>query len=214
MTRRPVAALLGLLALTGHSQAAAQERPPDFRVYVWGEASADFRERLDAYAKLRTELERGLPPLQITGDARELVQRVKTLRERLRAARRHAKVGDIFTPAVGTAFRQMFQAQTNTLTCAALADENPGALGLHINGTYPTHQPFSTMPANVLAALPRLPDDIEYRLEGRHLMLLDMRARMLVDVLPSAVLCGGQLPEWLPPSGGRSTADQNRVNGM
>ena len=34
-------------------------------------------------------------------------------------------------------------------------------------------KPLSTVPPNILVALPRLPDDIQYRFLGRHLILLD-----------------------------------------
>jgi len=37
--------------------------------------------------------------------------------------------------------------------------------------------------------LPRLAEDIEYRLLGDNLILLDTRARLVVDRMPSAILC-------------------------
>jgi hypothetical protein len=74
-------------------------------------------------------------------------------------------------------------------TCAALHDDNPGALPLPINGTYPTHQPLSTVPANVLAALPPLPEDVEYRFAQRVLFLFDTRAGVIVDRMPAALVC-------------------------
>ena len=43
------------------------------------------------------------------------------------------------------------------------------------------------MPINILAALPKLPDDIEYRFLGRHLVLHDTRANMILDRIPCAV---------------------------
>jgi hypothetical protein len=180
--------VLGIGPLTA-SGTQTDQRAPDFKVQIWGEVSIEFRERLDAYAELRRKLERGLPPLRVTDDARELVERVRKLGERIRAARRSAKEGDVLTPAVSAAFRKALAAETNATTCAALLDENPGKMGLHINDTYPTHEPFSTMPPNVLAALPRMPEDIEYRLEGHDLLLLDMRARLVIDRMTFAVRC-------------------------
>jgi hypothetical protein len=37
--------------------------------------------------------------------------------------------------------------------------------------------------------LPPMPDDIEYRLEGQHLLLIDMRARLVIDRMTFAVQC-------------------------
>ena len=191
MIRLVLVALLPFLTLGRPTPSSwqADQRAPNFRVQVWGEVPSGFQERIDAYAELRRELERGLPPLRVTADAGEIVQRVRRLGEKLRAARRDAKAGDLFTPTVSAALKNALGTQTNPTTCAALFDDNPGPLALRINATYPTHQPWSTMPANILAVLPRLPDDIEYRMEGHHLLLVDMRARLLVDVMRFAIQC-------------------------
>ena len=53
------------------------------------------------------------------------------------------------------------------------------------------------MPPNVLAALPRLPDDIEYRFMGRDLILLDTRANVIIDRVPDALLGISHGPGWL-----------------
>jgi hypothetical protein len=169
----------------------AQERTPDFRVQVWGDAGVDFDLRMRSYAGLRGQLERGLPPLRSTDDAKEILARVNALAKRIRAARSHAREGDIFGSAIAVEFKKALGVQTDPITCVALFDDNPGAIGIKINGTYPEHKPLSTMPANVLAVLPRLPEDIEYRFAGRHLLLFDTRARVLIDRMPSAIQCSG-----------------------
>ena len=169
--------------------ARPQDRPPDFRVQIWGEVSAEFGQRIRSYADLRSELERDLPPLRSTDVAAEIIERERILAKRIRAARAKAREGDIFTAAVSVEFRKALQTQMNALTCQAVFDDNPGPLRVRINGTYPEHKPVSTMAPNVLDALPRLPPDIEYRFLGRHLILVDTRAQLLVDRMPSAILC-------------------------
>jgi len=170
-------------------QAASQERPPDFRVQIWGDISAEFSARMRSYTDLRTELERGLPPRVVTEDAAAILSRTRALAKRMRAARAQARPGDIFTPDAGEQFRKALQIQIDAATCAALFDDNPGSSTLPINGTYPTHHPLSTMPPNILAALPPLPEDVEYRFAGRQLFLLDTRANIVIDRLPSATVC-------------------------
>ena len=66
----------------------------------------------------------------------------------------------------------------------------PDSSRIRINGTYPEDKPLSTVPPNILAVLPRLPDDIQYRFLGRHLILLDTRANVILDRIPFAI----QLP--------------------
>jgi hypothetical protein len=45
------------------------------------------------------------------------------------------------------------------------------------------------VPGTILAALPALPDDVEYRFLGRHLILLDVRAGVILDRIPYAIRC-------------------------
>jgi hypothetical protein len=104
-------------------------------------------------------------------------------------ARADARRGDIFTPTISREFKKVL-VQTDDTTWADIVDDNPGEFSTRINGSYPEKKPFSTVPANILAALPRLPDDVEYRFLGRHLILLDTRASVIVDWIPYAMGCG------------------------
>ena len=56
-----------------------------------------------------------------------------------------------------------------------------------VNATYPESQPLPTMPPNLLASLPKLPEDLEYRIIGRHLILRDVHANIIVDYIPNAI---------------------------
>jgi hypothetical protein len=51
----------------------------------------------------------------------------------------------------------------------------------------PEGKAVSTMPPNILASLPKLAHDIEYRFVERHLILLDRRARVILDRIPYAI---------------------------
>jgi hypothetical protein len=66
---------------------------------------------------------------------------------------------------------------------ASLMDENPMAARVAINERYPDTVPMSTMPPDVLAALPSLPSDLEYRFVGNRLILLDIRSHFVIDVV-------------------------------
>ena len=56
-----------------------------------------------------------------------------------------------------------------------------------IDGIYPEGKPFSTMPGTVLATLPALPDAIDDRFLGRHRILFDVRAGVILDRIPFAI---------------------------
>jgi hypothetical protein len=160
---------------------------PDFKVQVWGYIVADFSARVWEYFELRSELEKGLPSLRVTDDPAEIRRAVRALAKRIRVARAGAKQGDMFTPTISVEFRNALILEMDTNTWAAIMDDNPGEFSNKINGTYPEEKPLSTVPPNVLAVLPRLPDDIQYRFLGRHLILLDTRASVILDRIPLAI---------------------------
>ena len=188
----PVIALIVLGALPGYPQtpkSSADPNTPLFKVEVWGDAAVDFRTRVGSYTKLRGELEKGLPVEKVTSDPAEIRMVSRALAERIRKARAKAKQGDIFTPAIRAAFRKALLLEMNPSTWAAVMDDNPGDFSVQINGTYRDGKPFSTVPSSILAALPMLPDEVEYRFLGRHLILFDTRASVILDRIPYAIKC-------------------------
>src|SRR5687767_14418007 len=162
---------------------------PTFRVQIWGDIAADFNARIELYLELRRSLEKGLPPLTVTEDPADIWRAEIALARRIRVARAAARAGDFFTPDIRAEVRKVMVAVTDVRTRVAIMDENPGAFSTRINGTYPKERPVSTVPANILALLPRLPDDIQYRFLGPHLVLHDIRANVILDRLPCAIRC-------------------------
>lgn len=183
------------LASTAGLHASPNQTPqrPDFKVQIWGDAAQTFIARMNAYADLRGKLEKGLRALAVTDKPVEILQAENALAARIRVARAKAKRGDIFSRRVRTAFRTALRAETDAGTCAALRDDgNPGDFTYQINGTYPKREPLSTVPPNLLAALPELPDDVHYRFLGRDLVLHDTRANIIIDEIPDAIRCVGR----------------------
>jgi hypothetical protein len=52
-----------------------------------------------------------------------------------------------------------------------------------VNQPYPANLPLVSVPAKLLAQLPMLPEELEYRLVDRRLLLRDRDANLVVDVL-------------------------------
>jgi len=194
MSFRP--ALFILLATVLLSAGASAQTPApearekaDFRVEVWGIAAADFDARMLIYSELRADLQRGLQPLRLTDEPREILKAEHALAERIRAVRSGVRGGEIFTPEISSAFRNALVSETRASTCASILDDNPGAFSYQINDTYPKRRPLSTVPPGILMLLPRLPADVEYRFLGRHLILHDTRANVILDRIPRAIAC-------------------------
>jgi hypothetical protein len=158
--------------------------------------AADFSRRVGSYAGLRSQLENGLVALAVTDDPAAIRKAVRALAERIRVARAAARQGDIFTPAISVELRKALRREMSAGTWKAIMEDKPGEISLQINETYAEGQPVSTVPPNILAALPRLPNDIEYRFVRCQLILIDTRARLIIDRLPDAIPC-------VPPRAGR-----------
>ena len=184
-----LAVALLMCASAGYTQTTSAANPPDFRVQIWGDIAAVFSARIDEYLNLRRALEQGLPPLTVTDNPAEILHAELALATRIQAARAGARQGDIFTREIRADFRRVLLLETDSWTRAAIMDENPGAFSSRINRTYPKERSVSTVPANILAALPRLPDDIQYRFLGPHLVLHDIRANIILDRIPCAIRC-------------------------
>lgn len=153
---------------------------------------ADFNTRVSSYFDLRSEMEKGLPPMTVTDDPGEIRRKVLALAERIRQARAGAKEGDIFSRTISVEFKKALRQEVNPSTWVDVMDDNPGEFRAEINDSYPERKPLSTVPPNILAALPRLPQDIQYRFLGRHLILFDLRASLIIDRIPFAIQCAGE----------------------
>ena len=164
---------------------------PDFQLQVWGDPVTSFTTRVNGYSDLRARLESHLPPVTITHDTRQIRRGQRSLAKAIRLARPGAMQGEFFTTGAGAEFKQALGVVMTAPICAVIMDDNPGAFRHRIDGTYPEGKTLSTMPGVVLARLPRLPDDIEFRFLGRHLILHDVRANTIIDRLPFAIVAAG-----------------------
>ena len=200
------------LAPTGAAQTPANPDPtkPDFSITVQGtfdaETTAEFIRRVEDYDALRARLEDGLPPLVVTTNADEIESFEHSLADRLRHARGKRR-GQLFTPTMEGQLKRMLAARADAATIAALMEDGPGEFDVDVNDTYSKKYALATMPPNLLLALPDLPKDLEYRFVGRHLILRDARANMIIDEIPYAIRCRDCVPE--PEEEGDDDDDDN-----
>ena len=151
---------------------------------------AEFNERVTAYTALHQKLEATLPGLPNETTPEVIYNHQNALAQLIVQARKGAKQGDIITPATQLVFRQVlarvFKGQEGRELKASILDENPGNVGLQVNRRYPDEIPLSTVPPQVLSALPKLPKDLEYRFIGDRLILLDVHAHIIADYMDKA----------------------------
>lgn len=170
-------------------QAQTAQGPP--RVNVDAALSVEFTKRAQEYLELHQKAVGQLPRLSKETTPEEIDKHQRALARAIQQMRPNAKPGDIFTRDVRAYLRRqlerVFAGPEGRKLEATIMDENPGPIRLRVNGRYPDTVPLATMPPQVLAALPKLPDELEFRFIGDRLILLDVPAHLVVDFIEDAL---------------------------
>lgn len=155
-----------------------------------GAATLEFKKRIDAYMKIHNEAEGKVPNLKKTDDPKEISDREKALGQMIMTLRANAQPGDVFAPDYQPYFIKIVQDDFKGRSAAdrkAMISELPAKMKIDINTVYPTTQPLETFPPALLSKLPDLPPELEYRIVGRSLLLRDVKANLIVDILRDVV---------------------------
>jgi hypothetical protein len=147
-----------------------------------------FLQRVDDYVALHRRVEAQLPPQVVTSDLDALLAPRPAMVRAMRKARPAARQGDIFTPSVAAYFRTTIggtlQRHRITDLLDIIEEENTVHTPPAVNGEYPAGRAIPPMPPCLLAALPRLPEEVQYSFIGADLILWDLHAGMIVDYVP------------------------------
>lgn len=166
--------------------------PGPLRLSAEPDPERQFLRSVESYVTLRQQVERRFPPVEVSVDV-DTVQRATDARlAAIRHARSGAQTGDIFNARVTELFRarirQSFAIRAHDVS--ELIDEmNEGGsrwLPAVVNGRFSWKTAVAT-PPHVIAVLPDLPPDLQYRFVGPDLVLVDIRASIIVDILPRAL---------------------------
>ena len=146
----------------------------------------DFEKRVGEYLKLRKVAGEKVPHLKTTDAPERISDHEKSLAGRIREARPNAQPGNIFTPEIYAEFRRLMGLAMPTSEDAAriaksLKRAEPVRLKLHVNDAYPGNIPLQSMPPSLISGLPKLPPELEYRIAGHDLVILDRDANLVVD---------------------------------
>ena len=181
MNRCAIIAALALAVIASSQQAPAPNSTAPLK---------DFETRVSAYMKTHRAAEADVSALRKTASAEEITKRQAELAVSLRE-HRPAKQGDIFTPEIATEFRRLvaitMKGPAATRVKKSLKSAEPVELSLKVNDTYPERAPLQSTPPTLLMTLPKLPPELEYRVVGRALILLDVKAGILVDFIPDLI---------------------------
>lgn len=153
---------------------------------------ADFLKRVDEYVALRNRLADAIGPIDETKSQAEITLRAATLASNVKLERAQAKQGDIFTPEVATILATLIHQEDSRRpdsvreTREDQQEELPDFIP-QVNEIYPTTYPLATFPPKLLPLLPKLPEQVEYRIVQHYLILRDVEANLIVDFMPHAV---------------------------
>lgn len=154
-----------------------------------------FTAAVDNYVAMHRRVERSIGPIQLNSTAETINRFIERMAAAVRAERADAKQGDLFSAAVAPEFRRRISDALleHGFTVADVRAEelaegiDSERVRLNVNGTFPWALSVTMFPC-VLEALPPLPSELQYRIVGSNLLLVDVHASLIVDILPSALV--------------------------
>ena len=182
-----VVAAFALLSCVLVASGSTQDVNPDAKLMQ------DFQERIKSYMALHDKAKKDAPALKETKDAAKIKAAQDALATGIRQLRPNARKGEILTPEIAALFRRLMYPEMKgpdgAATKEALKEDAPAraSITLKVNARYPDEQPLPTMPPNLLANLPKLPEELEYRIVGKDLILRDVPANLIADFIPAAI---------------------------
>jgi len=151
----------------------------------------DFRKRVDHYEDVSSKLEAQVYPPSSELDPNTIHARQKELASRIVKALPEWKQGAIFTPEIAAFFKrriaEVLAGPDGANIRGAIFDDAPGDMAVKVFTEYPAGVPIATLPAQMLKLFPALPKELEYRFLGSNLILMDIAAFLIVDVVPDAI---------------------------
>ncbi len=166
--------------------------PGGVRLSAEPNAERQFLQSVESYMALRRQLEHQLPPFALSADV-DAIHRASDARfAAMRRARAAARPGDIFNAGVSELYRVRIRHGFTVRgdDASELIEEmNEGGERWRpavVNGRFSWKTAAAT-PAHVLAVLPVLPPELQYRFVGPDLVLVDLDASFIVDVLPDVL---------------------------
>jgi hypothetical protein len=147
-----------------------------------------FQERVSEYTRLRQQIIRHLQTDRLDDDADAGIRRA--LAAAIRAARYDARAGDVFGVEMSSRILGMVRADLSARAPRdrdAILFEVPAVAGVRVNDGYPDGAPLATVPPLLLMQLVPLPPELQYRFLGDAIIMLDVDASLIVDVVPHAL---------------------------
>jgi hypothetical protein len=173
--------LLALAISTGQTAANASDAA------AMRQFEAAIAKYIAMRARLLNEVKAPKPESTSTG----LNQASDALAAAIQRSRPKARAGDLFVAPAAIAIKKRIadtiQRENLGPVLSNIDDEERGPASPTIHMRFPGASPLATMPPSLLAVLPDLPKELEYRIVGEYLILRDVEAALIIDVISAAV---------------------------
>ena len=146
----------------------------------------EFLDRVADYVEIRRQVAAGIAGPIVCSDPEELTRQAGQIAAAIRDARPLATEGTISTPRVTVFLRARIAHAVRAATYLTTPVGQPDDVILDVHAALPWGA-GRLLPPVLVEALPALPYELEYRFVGRHLVLLDTEADVVVDVLREAL---------------------------
>jgi hypothetical protein len=152
-----------------------------------------FARRVEAYMEIHNDVERRLAVQWVFDDPEDLFAAMHAMQSGIRVARADDRPGAVFTPDVSALIRARVAHRLAACNYSVedvlefLNEERPlGVPEPRINEPFPWIAGSAMWPT-LLAALPPLPPELQYRFFDRDLVVIDVHADLVVDVMKNAL---------------------------
>jgi len=166
-------------------------------------AVAAFEVAINDYVVLHRRLARAWPPASLFADPEQAEAAAEALRTALRDARPLAAQGGFFTPEVADVLRlRITEAlRENEYDLAIITWPPDGEEGEGWTPVLNQPVPWGTSGTKwpLYGVLPPLPPELAYRFIGRDLVLIDVHANLVIDILDLALPTAMSAPVREPP---------------
>jgi hypothetical protein len=152
----------------------------------------DFAKRAADYVKRHKLARSEVHGLKPTTSAEQIEHHEHRLANRIRESRRGVGQGNVFTPEIAAEFRRLMSIamqgpQADPIRKSLQRDAPVHMKPTRVNQSYPDGVPLPSTPPSLLLNLPPLPPELEYRVIGHALILRDVEANLIVDLIPDAI---------------------------
>jgi hypothetical protein len=159
----------------------------------------EFQSSVARYVALRQYVAAALRPIPLSDHPSQVHDAIRSLHEAIRQARASAHEGDVFSPRVAGRLRARITTalETSQREGARLfddvdEDEQTNPVAAQVNQWFPW-KAGAGISAKLISTLPPLPTPLEYRFVRRDLVLVDIDADIVVDILRNALPTPGEL---------------------